>query len=259
MKELCAFLDSTINNRSRRVFSPAGYANGYVAVPPEHPMYGKDYNDMNYLISIHGGLTFSDTVVWRKLDNPNIEILTEGFDELPEGWWVFGFDTMHYNDSLQTCNKEYCISETLELKRQLEELWKKTSKNINNMTSADILVKISNLKDEVESKQKEIESLEEELREIGKREAARIVRKQKERAERMAKFIKHNSSRTIVVEMTKPAFNEEAEYLGEEPVLFTIKPGDYKLVKSDNGWYIEQPGVFAGSLEFIDNIHILFE
>jgi len=32
-----------------------GWGNGYVAVPKEHPLYGKDYNNID--IDIHGGLT----------------------------------------------------------------------------------------------------------------------------------------------------------------------------------------------------------
>ena len=34
-----------------------GYANGYVAVPPEHPLHGKHYDEANNVIDIHGGLT----------------------------------------------------------------------------------------------------------------------------------------------------------------------------------------------------------
>ena len=31
---------------------------GYVGLPPEHPLYGKDYEDVDF--EVHGGLTFAD-------------------------------------------------------------------------------------------------------------------------------------------------------------------------------------------------------
>lgn len=92
-----------------------GYANGYVAIPPSHPLYEKHYDDVN--IHVHGGLTFSD---WSQFfESDNIEILgTE--TELPEDWWVFGFDTCHYGDNKDNWNKEACIRETLRLKNILK-------------------------------------------------------------------------------------------------------------------------------------------
>lgn len=72
--KLYAFLNRSVN----KVFSESdvlhgcnigvGYANGYVAVPPEHPLHGKYYNEANEVIDIHGGLTFSDSVEEIKAD-----------------------------------------------------------------------------------------------------------------------------------------------------------------------------------------------
>lgn len=44
-----------------------GYANGYVAVPPEHPAYGKDDLQLCDIINIHGGVTFSWPAVYPKM------------------------------------------------------------------------------------------------------------------------------------------------------------------------------------------------
>lgn len=53
------------------------HLNGYVYVPNGHPCHGMDYNDGNDLVSVHGGLTYSE-----KLDRGK----------------KFGFDTSHAGD-----------------------------------------------------------------------------------------------------------------------------------------------------------------
>ncbi len=119
--KLIAFLNKTNNDRLRnRAVIDCGYANGYVAVPPEHPYFGADYDDVP--VSVHGGLTFGATVESIRKDNwENLEFL-DGNTELPDGYWVFGFDTMHFNDSLTNWSRERCVEETLNLKKQLEDL-----------------------------------------------------------------------------------------------------------------------------------------
>jgi len=91
-----------------------GWGNGYVAVPPSHLLYKKDYNrvfylleDTEYQISVHGGLTYSD--------------FGDG-DNAPKDWWVFGFDTAHFGDYIDTWPKERVIEETKKLFWQLLEL-----------------------------------------------------------------------------------------------------------------------------------------
>lgn len=131
MKNLVPFLNSTVNRNfrvnTRKIlseFDNAGYANGYVAVPPEHPWYGKSYDDIYDEIEIHGGLTFhgtSDSCCNFK----NLETIDDDTNTIPLGWWVFGFDTLHWGDNLENWSKERCIEETLNLKRQLEEVWKR--------------------------------------------------------------------------------------------------------------------------------------
>ena len=104
-----------------------GNLNGYVGVPPEHKLHGKDYNDLysqDINIDVHGGLTYSSSDF-----SPLAAIL-------PDHHW-FGFDTMHYNDispidiqidglrmqDLGTYrNMVYVTQQVTELARQLHEL-----------------------------------------------------------------------------------------------------------------------------------------
>ena len=123
MSNLISFLESTVNKRIKafvEMEKMGGYANGYVAVPPGHPLWGMDYDNVDNKINIHGGLTYSD-MSDNMMESQNIEILDETVDSLPSGWWVFGFDTLHYMDTLENWSREMCIKETLELRKQLEE------------------------------------------------------------------------------------------------------------------------------------------
>ena len=118
-----AFLCTAVNEQHREYakkygcMSSAGYANGYVAIPKEHPLYGISYSEVD--IDVHGGLTFSEKseVINNHFDNSKTEYLES---ELPNGYWVFGFDTMHFMDNLDNCPREWCIAETNRLKQQLE-------------------------------------------------------------------------------------------------------------------------------------------
>lgn len=126
--KLIAFLNKTRNDEFRKsvgedFFANGGYANGYVAVPPEHPYHGKDYDKVD--VDIHGGLTFdASTEEIKNAPNNNwkqLEFLGDE-TELPDGYWVFGFDTLHCDDSLQSWPRERCVEETLRLKDQLEQM-----------------------------------------------------------------------------------------------------------------------------------------
>jgi len=125
-----------------------GWGNGYVAIPENHPLFGKDYNDKikcdlskvkfngNYVglfcgslekddksemsidmvIDVHCGITYSDE--YDKLRMSNAEPIEK---ELPTGkYWVFGFDTAHFEDTSENWPKEKVIEETMKLKEQLE-------------------------------------------------------------------------------------------------------------------------------------------
>ena len=85
-----------------------GWGNGYVAVSPSHPLWGVDYNSVE--IEVHGGLTYS--------------AFNDSFkhNDIPKNYWVFGFDTSHYNDSLKRWPKEAVEAETKRLFCQLMEI-----------------------------------------------------------------------------------------------------------------------------------------
>lgn len=127
MKYQCiAFLYNARNKEQNTMFEvipqigSAGYANGYVAIPPEHPLFGKHYDYPE--VDVHGGLTFSrpSRDILELFDARAIELLDK---EIPEGWWVFGFDTFHFGDTPVTRSREWCIEETNRLKAILEN-WK---------------------------------------------------------------------------------------------------------------------------------------
>lgn len=90
-----------------------GYANGYVAIPPEHPLYGCDYDD--FYVDVHGGLTYARLgSVVKSSFNPNyIELIS--LEDIPDDYWVFGFDTMHWGDTLDNWSRENVIEEVKKL------------------------------------------------------------------------------------------------------------------------------------------------
>lgn len=131
MKDLIAYINSTANNSFNKLSSTfpmmsaghgVGYANGYVAVPKDHPFFGMGYDDVD--VDIHGGLTFAAPGNNIIKDLPETEVLEGCLYDLNEDWWVFGFDTCHYMDNLDNWPREAVIDETLNLKKQLEEVYK---------------------------------------------------------------------------------------------------------------------------------------
>lgn len=127
-----AFINTAANEHHRKLVSKfgmdCGYANGYVAVPEGHPLYGKSYDDameVDGMYVVHGGITFSESMqcVFNTFDYDKIEWLdTNDSGEIPNSYWVFGFDTMHYGDSIGNCSREWCINEVNILKCILENL-----------------------------------------------------------------------------------------------------------------------------------------
>lgn len=92
-----------------------GYANGYVLVNEENPLYGKFYDDIN--ISIHRELTYS------KKCREHMFLQLEFIGEIPDkdsNLWLIGFDTLHPEDNSTNCNRDYVIAETLKLKELAE-------------------------------------------------------------------------------------------------------------------------------------------
>ncbi len=87
-----------------------GWGNGYAVIPPGHPLWGKEYLDLN----VHGGITWS--AFGRDMEWP--EILPEERD-----CWVIGFDTAHAFDTPKRCTRTYVRNEAKRLARQLEAMW----------------------------------------------------------------------------------------------------------------------------------------
>lgn len=119
-----------------------GTHNGYVAVPPEHPCFRGNYYEQPVCgLDVHGGITFSEPVCAEEntfmskrkfkpecigMRHPLLkeaEYLTEEKD-IPDDWWILGFDTCHLGDDEMIWNRPNVASETLRLKEQLEELEK---------------------------------------------------------------------------------------------------------------------------------------
>lgn len=125
-----AFLNNQVQKEMQRhalnfgtqYLPPMGYANGYVAVSPEHPFYGKDYGHICPDVDVWGGLTFAALRSECGWDAECIEMIDGGtFADIPEDWWVFGFDTMHFSDGPEH-DREWCIRETQHLQQQLEAI-----------------------------------------------------------------------------------------------------------------------------------------
>lgn len=102
-----------------------GYANGYVAIPPEHPCHGKDYDEID--VDVHGGLTFGERIdILRVVSWPqnDVEMLNaDDYSDIPDDYYVVGFDTLHAGDNESNCDREYCVNETLSLMEQLEKMY----------------------------------------------------------------------------------------------------------------------------------------
>lgn len=88
-----------------------GWGNGYVLLEKDHKYYNVDYDKIP--VYVHGGLTYGNIITednlnrWSELEKDDI------------GKYMIGFDTMHYNDTLQFWSKERVEEETIFLKNQL--------------------------------------------------------------------------------------------------------------------------------------------
>lgn len=143
--ELVAFINANHNNElnsHKMPFLTAGCANGYVAIPPEHPCYRKDYLESPIdEIPVHGGITYSEPACYedktfmskREIRPEYIGTRSCLFEDaeyisnsknIPDNWWILGFDTCHYGDNPANWTRENVIAETLKLKKHLEDLWR---------------------------------------------------------------------------------------------------------------------------------------
>lgn len=120
-------------------YTHIGCINGYVAVPPTNKYYGYDYfSKVLPPLSVHGGVTFSEPVTYqektfmsktpikseyisrRLMQLEDCEYITEN-REVPDNYWVIGFDTNHLGDSPAVWDKDAVSAETMRLAEQLEK------------------------------------------------------------------------------------------------------------------------------------------
>lgn len=95
-----------------RPFLSYGWGNGYVAIPPNHPLYHKSDRFLKELVDVSGGLTFDGLA----------GILINGKpDNVPNDYRVIGFDTMHYDSDAYTHDELFVRIETKRLRKQLED------------------------------------------------------------------------------------------------------------------------------------------
>jgi len=88
------WIDAATNLDCLAVRNHMGCWCGYVGVPPEHPLHGKDYQDLD--LDAHGGLTFADAC---HEDAPiESSICHVPFPGRPDGVWWLGFDCGHWMD-----------------------------------------------------------------------------------------------------------------------------------------------------------------
>lgn len=120
VKKSIAFICDEVNKQFRQQAHKilCGAANGYVAVPPRHPLHGKKHEDVD--MSVHGGLTYSS--LFSEFRGRHVELINKKNMDVPDDWWVFGFDTMHFGDTPFSWPKERVIEETLHLQEQLERM-----------------------------------------------------------------------------------------------------------------------------------------
>lgn len=99
---------------------------GYVAIPRNHPCFGKDESDID--VNVHGGLTYA-----KECDNDPITGICHQSEDGDHVWWV-GFDCGHYKDinpqlkdilnfaDMQYRDFEYVKNECVDLAEQLKDL-----------------------------------------------------------------------------------------------------------------------------------------
>ena len=93
-----------------------GYANGYIAIPRGHELYGKHYDEIP--LSVHGGWTFSE---YASVLRPDQLEFVDGNVIAPNSW-VIGFDTAHFGDNLKNRDRNFVVSELKTVLKNLRNL-----------------------------------------------------------------------------------------------------------------------------------------
>lgn len=95
-----------LKSQASGLFPDGGNFNGYIAVLPEHPFYGKGYDEVNEMLDkkdfyVHGGLTLAENSSFCPY------LPTEA-----NQYWILGFDTRHAGDTSTYWTEERTWEET---------------------------------------------------------------------------------------------------------------------------------------------------
>lgn len=118
-----AFLMRSPWYKEKRTEGENGNYNGYVAFKEELPLSYLRNEDcdkelLDDLINIHGGITFDRKSLWKEAAIIPLTAIPEDIHE----YRVIGFDTAHYDDTAEYWTFERTKEETLNLKKQIEDL-----------------------------------------------------------------------------------------------------------------------------------------
>jgi hypothetical protein len=83
-----------------------GWGNGYAVVPKGHPLYGiEEPYGKGHVIDVNSEITFAG---WRQHNGKE--------------YWVIGFDTAHYGDSILKWPKEAVEREAINFAEQIKKI-----------------------------------------------------------------------------------------------------------------------------------------
>jgi len=148
------------------LFNRNSHRCGYVAVEPDHILWGKDYRETipaklkatwDRIKEMPRGKRNVVDIVCLDVENPRVSILfdvhgginyADGGSDYPvasaESLWWFGFDCMHYGDGVvndifgdgyPVRTTEYVVEECEKLAEQLSEIQKEVCDEKNNLPS----------------------------------------------------------------------------------------------------------------------------
>lgn len=120
-----AFLMRSPWYKEKRTKGENGNYNGYVAFEEELPLsyqakgtwFGND-EVLDDLVNVHDGITFDRKSLWKEAAIIPLTAIPEDIHE----YRVIGFDTAHFGDTAEYWTFERTKEETLNLKKQIEDL-----------------------------------------------------------------------------------------------------------------------------------------
>ena len=91
-----------------------GHRSGYIEIPEDHFLYGKHYSEIDDIVDVHGGWTYSGYT----RDNYPAKASSKS-------WWI-GFDTAHWGDAKDIeLIKTFGDAETIKSFIEIAELFSK--------------------------------------------------------------------------------------------------------------------------------------